>query len=225
MSNDGHDSNFTFAASWERNWITPLLNNSYFMDNTLILLTYDESETYTLKNNIFSILLGGAVPPALRGTTDDTFYTHYSAISSVSANWGLPSLGRWDCGANVFSLIANKTGITNKAVATDALYLNASYPGPLGQYAFDPAWPVPETLMNCVAGHGVLDTVVNTWGGMPASYKYTGAYPDVNGTAKGVNGPVSGVKTKSKAKSAAARGSGASHAVTLAVIVAVALGL
>lgn len=91
MTNDGHDTSVTVAGNWARNWLTPLLNNSYFMENTLVLLTFDETETYTTRNVVYTLLLGGAVPQELHGTTDDTFYNHYSAISSVSVNWGLPS--------------------------------------------------------------------------------------------------------------------------------------
>lgn len=95
MTNDAHDTNITFAAKWERSWMSTLLKNDYFMNNTAILLTFDEDDTYNKTNRIFSILVGGAIPDHLKGTKDDTFYTHYSAIASVSANWGLPSLGRW----------------------------------------------------------------------------------------------------------------------------------
>jgi hypothetical protein len=42
------------------------------------------------------ILTGGAIPLSLRGTTDDTLYTHYSSLSTMQANWGLKSLGRGD---------------------------------------------------------------------------------------------------------------------------------
>src|ERR1700753_1730883 len=131
MTDDAHDTNISFAASWERGWIGPLLNNPYFMNNTLVLLTFDESETYPEPNKMFSILLGGAIPDNLKGTTDDTFYNHYSTISTVSANWGLPSLGRWDCGANIFALVANKTGYQNAKVSLTGLVFNSSYPGPL----------------------------------------------------------------------------------------------
>src|SRR5277367_3049379 len=44
MTDDGHDTNVAFAANWARNFLTPLLNNSYFMNNTLIVLTFDEDE-------------------------------------------------------------------------------------------------------------------------------------------------------------------------------------
>jgi acid phosphatase len=183
MTNDGHDTNVTFASQWERSNIAPLLNNSYFMENTLILLTFDEIETYTKQNKIFTVLLGGAIPQSLWGTTDDTFYTHYSTISTASVNWGLPSLGRWDCEANVFAVVANKTGYKNQAVATNALYLNASYPGPLSDTAYSPVWPVPDTTDKCASGLGVLDSVVKAWGGAPASYNYTNASPNAGGSA------------------------------------------
>lgn len=74
MTDDGHDSSVTVAGEWARSWLTPLLNNEYFMDRTLILLTFDENHTYQKVNKVFSILLGGAVPNQLRGTTDDRFY-------------------------------------------------------------------------------------------------------------------------------------------------------
>lgn len=95
MTNDAHDTNITFGAKWERNWMSPLLKNEYFMNNTVVLLTFDEDKTYPKDNRIFSVLVGGAIPDHLKGTKDDTFYTHYSSIATVSANWGLPSLGRW----------------------------------------------------------------------------------------------------------------------------------
>ena len=74
-----------------------MLNDTNFNDHrTLILLTFDETEVYTVNNHIFSLLLGGAIPENARGTVDSTYYTHYSSLSTVEANWGLGSLGRGD---------------------------------------------------------------------------------------------------------------------------------
>jgi hypothetical protein len=42
--------------------------------NTLILVTFDENHSYTSPNRVFSILLGGAVPQFLHGTTDSNYY-------------------------------------------------------------------------------------------------------------------------------------------------------
>jgi acid phosphatase len=181
MTNDGHDTNVTFAASWARSFLTPLLNNSYFMNKTLIILTFDEIETYAAQNKVFAILLGGAIPTSLQNTTDNTFYTHYSTLSSVSLNWGLPSLGRWDCMANVLALVANKTGYVNAKVDTTNLYFNMSYPGPFSDALYKAAWPVPATGSNvkCASGNGVLASVVSTWGNSgAATYNYSSSpYP------------------------------------------------
>jgi len=223
MTNDGHDTNVSFASQWERSKIGPLLDNSYFMENTLILLTFDEIETYPKKNKVFAVLLGGAIPQSLWGTTDDTFYTHYSTMSTVSVNWGLPSLGRWDCDANVFAVVANKTGYKNQAVATDALYLNASYPGPLSSTAYSPVWAVPDTTAKCASGLGVLDSVVKAWGGAPATYNYTNANPNAGGSAASPSGGSPG--SSPTAKAGAARLASASLVAALCAVFVAALVL
>jgi acid phosphatase len=189
MTDDGHDTTITFAANWARNFLDPLLNNTYFTNNTLIVLTFDEDETYTDHNNMFTVLLGGAIPASLKNTTDSTFYNHYSMISTVSMNWGLPSLGRWDCNANVLQVVANKTGHKNTVVDTTNLFFNSSYPGPLSDAQYIPSWPVPATNAKCLAG-SVLGSVVSTWGKSDGSFNYTNVYPydqvhlnDVGGSA------------------------------------------
>jgi Phosphoesterase family len=97
MVDDGHDTSVDYAASWLQYWLVPLLNDTNFNDNnTLIVLTFDENESYTENNCVLALLLGGAVPNNARGTTDSTYYTHYSLLSTVEANWGLGSLGRGD---------------------------------------------------------------------------------------------------------------------------------
>ncbi|CAM6003985.1 unnamed protein product, partial [Sphagnum balticum] len=212
MTNDGHDTTVTFAGNWARNFLEPLLNNSYFMNDTLIILTFDEDETYTDHNNIFTILLGGAIPTSLHNTTDDTFYNHYSTITSVELNWGLPSLGRWDCNANVLEVVANKTGYVNAIVNTTNLYFNSSYPGPVSDALYIPIWPAPDTTATCAAG-SILGSVVSTWGKSSGTYNYTNVYPydalvdnNVGGTA---TYPASSV-TPSKTASSTATGTGSS---------------
>ena len=97
MVDDGHDTTIDFAGDWVDFWLAPLLNDTNFNDNrTLILLTFDETEMYNINNHIFALLLGGAIPDGARGTVDSTYYTHYSSLSTVEANWGLGSLGRGD---------------------------------------------------------------------------------------------------------------------------------
>ncbi|KAE9370696.1 phosphoesterase-domain-containing protein [Stipitochalara longipes BDJ] len=102
MTNDGHDTSVTTAAQWARSFLTPLLSNSNFMNNTLVLLTFDESETYTNNNQVFSILLGDAVPASSHGTTDSKSYNHYSQMATVENNWSLGNLGLNDSTASAF---------------------------------------------------------------------------------------------------------------------------
>jgi hypothetical protein len=53
MTNDAHDTNITFGAKWERSWMSSLLKDEYFMNNTLILLTFDEDDTYNKTNRVY----------------------------------------------------------------------------------------------------------------------------------------------------------------------------
>lgn len=65
-------------------------------------LAFDETESYTSNNDVFSVLLGDAVPTSSHGTTDGTEYTHYSMLSTVENNWDLGDLGQGDVGAAIF---------------------------------------------------------------------------------------------------------------------------
>ncbi|KAJ7626740.1 phosphoesterase family-domain-containing protein [Mycena rosella] len=159
MVNDAHDTTIDFAASFLEYWFLPLLTDPRVNDeDTLILLTFDENETDTIQNTIWSLALGGALPLNLRGTTDDALYTHFSSLSTVQANWGLGSLGRQDTNAtvsNVFSFVAEKTGYQNvKVPANEVPLFNLTnvVPGALTSNAFIP-FAAPN-LKAKGAGHG-----------------------------------------------------------------------
>lgn len=101
--NDAHDTGIDFGAQWLNFWLLPLLEDKRFnTENTLILLTFDENGSHNINNQIFSVLLGNAVPKKLHGTTDSTYYTHYSSMSTVQNNWRLGSLGRGDTNKSAF---------------------------------------------------------------------------------------------------------------------------
>ncbi|TVY85417.1 putative acid phosphatase [Lachnellula suecica] len=102
MTNDGHDTSVTVAGAWARGFLEPLLSNSNFLSRTLVLLTFDETETYLSDNRVFSVLIGDAVPTSLHGTTNDTAFNHYSIMATVENNWDLGNLGEGDEDASVF---------------------------------------------------------------------------------------------------------------------------
>lgn len=120
LVNDGHDTTAAFFSNWTQYFMTPMLKDTRFNNNrTLILLTFDENESYTAPNRIYTLALGGAVPSALRNTTDSTYLTHYSGLSTVEANWGLGNLGRGDVNktmANVLPFFASALNYTNMDV-------------------------------------------------------------------------------------------------------------
>ncbi|APA12491.1 hypothetical protein SS1G_03900 [Sclerotinia sclerotiorum 1980 UF-70] len=195
MTNNGHDTNDTVAGNWSRMFLEPLLANDYFMNDTLVVLTWDENNEDDEENKMFAILLGGAIPPAFKNTTDNTFYNHYSMLSTIELNWGLPSLGRWDCGANVLGLVASKAGYDNYAVNTTKLLFNSSYPGPLSSERFDPVWPLPDTKSNCGSGQGVLKKIIDEWGRSDGTYNYTDSYPYDNVSGDNTGGEASPATT------------------------------
>lgn len=163
MLNDGHNTSLAYATNWTRSFLTPLLANEEFMKNTLILLTYDESETYSKPNRVVSLLLGGAVPDHLRGSEDGTLYSHYSILSTLENNWELPNLGRYDVGANVFDLVAQKTGYINHP-PEELVNNSLSYDGFLNH---NPAayLPIPPPNLQLVGagGQGVAPIVKRRW--------------------------------------------------------------
>ena len=63
---------------------------------------FDETASYTSNNQVFSVLLGDAVPAASKGTTDGTAYNHYSQMATVENNWSLGNLGLGDATAASF---------------------------------------------------------------------------------------------------------------------------
>ncbi|MCJ1401558.1 hypothetical protein MMC11_004774 [Xylographa trunciseda] len=175
MTDDGHDTSIAVAGLWAKNFLTPLLTNPNFMNNTLVLLTFDETETYTEQNRVMGILLGDSIPKSLIGTTDSNFYNHYSQIATVEANWGLHTLGRWDVGANVFAYVAAKTGDTIRkwiSPAFNTVFLNTSYPGLFNSQNSQVPLPAPN-IAATINGRTVLPSIVSTWSKDQAACYYT----------------------------------------------------
>ncbi|KAG8631860.1 hypothetical protein KVT40_001000 [Elsinoe batatas] len=185
MTSDGHDTSVTTAGKWTRKLLEPLLSNADFMKSTLVLVTFDENHSYTRANRVFSILLGDAVPTSLVGTSDSTFYNHYSTIASVEANWNLHTLGRWDVGANIFDFVAKATGDKNSAftaatASQPTRFLNESFAGPFSS-ARRAGYPVPNVGL-VRNERTVLPAVKNVWGAAALQeqsyYQNTVSIPD-----------------------------------------------
>ncbi|EON96763.1 putative acid phosphatase protein [Phaeoacremonium minimum UCRPA7] len=168
MTSDGHDTSVTVAGTWTRTFLEPLLNDKRFMNNTLVLITFDENSTYAKQNRILGILLGDAVPEKYVGTTDSNFYNHYSEIASVCANWDLKTLGRWDVGANVWQVVAEKTGDVIRPWSGDIplaqMYWNQSYDGVFNSAVVNGEYPRPNACIKR-SGRSILPAIGALWKG------------------------------------------------------------
>lgn len=167
MLNDGHNTTLEYATTWAREFLAPMLADKAFKERTLIMLTYDEADTYSQPNKIASLLLGSALPNELKGSKDDTYYTHYSILSTMQYNWALPCLGRYDVGANIFKNVADYTLYQNPGDPDNLASVDnsLSYPGFLNN---DPAkWvklPAPNLKLVGAGGLPVLESIRNKWG-------------------------------------------------------------
>ncbi|KZV72135.1 hypothetical protein PENSPDRAFT_604818 [Peniophora sp. CONT] len=220
MVNDGHDTSVDFCADFLSFWLVPLLNDARFVTNrTLLLLTFDETETYTQNNRVFTVLLGGeeVITKNLTGTKDSTYYTHYSSLSTVEANWGLGSLGRGDTNktmSNVFQLVANVTGYNNTEVTGDAIpltNLTTIIPGPLNAQMW-----FPFTAPN-ISAVGAGGGSVHVASGVNTNLTISNAPMPVNLTAVNATLPADGYFNASAASASASNstsGSGSSSSAT-----------
>lgn len=189
MVNDAHDTDVNYVSEWLEYWLVPLLQNPNFNGNkTLIQLTFDENESYGIQNRIYTVLLGNAVPESLKGTTDSTFYTHYSHLSSVQNNWDLPSLGRNDANktlANVFEFQAKTTNYSNYAPKPEEIpqfNLTGIYPGAANKNQWTPI--LAPNVNATGAGNGSV-----YYNASDVDLKLTSATP-VNLTAEGAINPL-----------------------------------
>ncbi|KAJ7921764.1 hypothetical protein B0H13DRAFT_1984301 [Mycena leptocephala] len=93
--NDSHDTTIDFAASFLEYWLLPLLTDPRVNDDeTLILLTFDETETYTIQNNVFVVALAAR---------DDGRYDAHALLDAEhrAGELGVKNLGRQDTNACV----------------------------------------------------------------------------------------------------------------------------
>jgi hypothetical protein len=103
MCHDGHDlcghrsgggeaDELDQAARWLEGFLTPLLSDAEVMKDTLVVITFDESQ-HGAHNHIYTVLLGGMVT---RGAEVHACYDHYNLLRTIEDNFGLGTLGAED---------------------------------------------------------------------------------------------------------------------------------
>jgi phosphatidylinositol-3-phosphatase len=99
LCNDAHDCGVDIADTWLKNFmgqITPALDQSG--KPYLIVITFDEGQGNhsccglppEAGGRVATVLVS---PQAKDGFKDDTPYSHYSLLKTISAAWGMPYLG------------------------------------------------------------------------------------------------------------------------------------
>lgn len=100
LDHDGHDPTtdppvgLIKASRWLESFLEPLLQDERFMDETLTVVTFDESNAkwFPDDNHIYTVFLGNMVHP---GRFDQS-YNHYNVLRTIEVNFGLPPLADGD---------------------------------------------------------------------------------------------------------------------------------
>ena len=90
-NNDGHNTGVAYADKWYAQKFAKYLSNSAFMQNTVVITTFDESGASS-KNQIYTSIVGPSVQP---GSYADAL-TIPSLLKLIEDNWGLGNLGKQD---------------------------------------------------------------------------------------------------------------------------------
>ncbi len=92
-SSNGHDTGVQYADGWLKQTLSPILKDSKFMERTLVIVTFDESNHDDDSNQVYTALIGANVQP---GATAGGCYDHYSLLRTVEESLGLGTLGLYD---------------------------------------------------------------------------------------------------------------------------------
>ncbi len=90
--NNGHDTSVAYADRWYGQKFKPYVSDSQFMQNTILISTFDESEQSAQKNQIYTSIVGSSV---VVGTFAEALNI-YSLLNMVEDNFSLGSLGKGD---------------------------------------------------------------------------------------------------------------------------------
>ncbi len=93
--NDGHNTGVTYADNWYSHKFNKYVTNASFMENTVLITTFDESGLLSAKNQIYTSIVGSAVRP---GVYADSL-TIPSLLKLMEDNWTLGNLGKRDVSA------------------------------------------------------------------------------------------------------------------------------
>lgn len=104
LSDDGHDTGAAYAANWLQQNFESLFNDASFLQDNLVIITFDESSGHSGANHIYTVLLGSAVKP---GTKSNQPTNQVGLLRTIEDEFGLGNLGRLDAKASVLMDVWN----------------------------------------------------------------------------------------------------------------------
>ena len=79
---NGHDTNALTADAWLEQRFRPLLNDSRFTDDLVLIVTWDESSGSATDNAVSTVFVGNAVRA---GVESAAYYDHYSLLRTIES--------------------------------------------------------------------------------------------------------------------------------------------
>jgi hypothetical protein len=98
IENDGHDTGVDFSGKWLFKKFGLLLNAPQKLGDTLFIITFDESETSSPNNKIYTVIVGSKIA---KGTQNSQAINHTALLKMIEDEYGIGNLGRDDSKAPV----------------------------------------------------------------------------------------------------------------------------
>ena len=93
LDHDGHDTGVSYASEWFKNNFQTLLQDQNFLKDTLVVITFDESEVLSFNNQIYTVLLGAnTIPNSIISAKTN----HYSILRMIEDQFLIGNLGKND---------------------------------------------------------------------------------------------------------------------------------
>jgi phosphoesterase family protein len=93
---NGHDTDPATADAWLQSRLGPLLTDPRFMNDMVVMITWDESVSATTQNAVATLLLGDSVRP---GAESMNWYDHYNLLRTIEDLFGVGTLLKHDATA------------------------------------------------------------------------------------------------------------------------------
>jgi hypothetical protein len=92
MNNDGHNTDVTYADKWYSQKFSKYVNDPQFMQNTILVSTFDESGSSSSTNQIYTSIVGTSIKPIVISAP----LASVSFLTLLEDNWSLGNLGQMD---------------------------------------------------------------------------------------------------------------------------------